>query len=232
MTLLVAPYIIPGNSSATIPLGDLARILMSTFIILVLTSIGYAVLNGESIPAGRAATEEGVLGTAFGVALVLIVYTIVLVFDEVEAANPGNDIGKAAKFARIILAVPMTWLVSIYICAGLGDYEHTRFGPDGAGWTFEIVALAALGLQLFFNIYIYFFWSPVPWSPGARAKALNLLAYISLGVVAAAALGVGVLGSLANSPCVTPPMVFEYVILFLNIGLMSTMTFYLVKSRR
>ena len=231
MTLLVAPHIIPGSTGGAFPLGDLARILMSAFIILILTSIGYAVLGGEPIPAGRAATEEGILGTAFGVALVLIVYTIVLVFDEVEAANPGANIVVAARFARVILAVPMTWLVSTYVFAGLGDYAHARYGPHSQGWIFDLVALAAIASQLCFNIYSYFFWSPSPWPPQARAKALNLLSYISLSVVAAAVLAVAVVSSVANNPCTSPPQAFEYVVLFVNIALMSMMTFYLVKTR-
>src|SRR5690348_4243191 len=51
-----------------------SRVLIGSFIALVLASLDYAVLAGSTVSAGRAATEESILGLGFASAGVLMLY--------------------------------------------------------------------------------------------------------------------------------------------------------------
>jgi hypothetical protein len=69
--------------------ADASRSLLSSVIVLIHASVGYAVLADSTTSSGRAASEESILNPALGSAVVLMMYAIILTLDAVESI-PGR----------------------------------------------------------------------------------------------------------------------------------------------
>lgn len=214
-----------------IQLGGVAKVLLSAFLALIVTSVGYAVMAGETVSSGRAATEEVIIGTAFGMSAVLLVMAIVLVLDEVHAAENGTSLRDAANFVRVVLGQGVTALVTFYVYLGLDDVQDARFGPGRDWGLFDSVGLVMVLLQIVVNAASYRRLAASPWSPADREKAIGYVAGASIVTVILTAVVFGTTSILIRDACSTLPGYFPYTVLVVNVGLMLGANYAAMKLR-
>lgn len=119
------------------------------FIALLLSAISYAVLAGDTVPGGRAASAEIVAGAALATSALQLVYAIALLV-SVEALEVDRQLRRF--FQRLGAALcPVAYLLLIL---GLDDYRDVRKMNGGSatvfgvGWALFIPILGTVGLAL------------------------------------------------------------------------------------
>lgn len=105
--------------------------LITAFLGLVLSSLGYAALTGEPSEAHtRSADTEPVVGVGFAVAGALVIYAIVLTLDAAErlVQTSSKAHRQVSSSTRHILAAFVSPLLVFYIYLAIQDYEAARYG--------------------------------------------------------------------------------------------------------
>ncbi|GAA1290672.1 hypothetical protein GCM10009609_68430 [Pseudonocardia aurantiaca] len=105
------------------------RLVVAVFVSLVLTSLSYAMLAGDTANGGRAASIQLVVASGFisaGVALLLLVYRVL---DDLEAARVvPSEVGASTLGAlRFLLAHALPVILIVTLLGGIGDYSDIHF---------------------------------------------------------------------------------------------------------
>lgn len=103
-----------------------AQALSVAFLALLLSCINWAILAGESVTGGRAATIEVFAGAGFALAAVQLFYSILLLIRVKQKVDEPLH-----KFFQTIggaLLCPFVFLVTLL---GVTDYEEVASGPWG-----------------------------------------------------------------------------------------------------
>jgi hypothetical protein len=122
-----------------------AQALGAAFIALLLTSLTDAVLAGESVPAGRAATVEVLAGASLAIGGIHMIYALVPLIQ----LHPGRA-ESVTTFFRVVggtFLCPLAYL--LVFMASRDDYRATDAHPsalvDWVGWaTLAVVAACAV----------------------------------------------------------------------------------------
>jgi protein-S-isoprenylcysteine O-methyltransferase Ste14 len=105
------------------------RLVVAVFVSLVLTSLSYAMLAGDTANGGRAASIQLVVASGFisaGVALLLLVYRVL---DDLEAARvvPSEVGASTLGSLRFLLAHALPVILIGTLLGGIGDYSDIHF---------------------------------------------------------------------------------------------------------
>jgi hypothetical protein len=105
------------------------RLVVAVFVSLVLTSLSYAMLAGDTANGGRAASIQLVVASGFisaGVALLLLVYRVL---DDLEAARvvPSEVGASTLGSLRFLLAHALPVILIVTLLGGIGDYSDIHF---------------------------------------------------------------------------------------------------------
>lgn len=225
----VAIRVSPG--SPAINLDKFVRVLVGAFFALIITSVGYAVLAGEKTSAGRVASLEAVAGLAFGFSAVLVVFAIVLMLDEVHAADGQSSLRGAADFMRATLGQGVTVLISLYIYLGLDDYQDASKGSDRPWSIFDLIGLSAVLAQLLTSIIIYRHYGLDPWIGTDRDVKMARVSIWSTTVAFFLVILFGFINFSLKTPCDLIGAPYPYLILLATVALMLMSTYVLARSR-
>jgi hypothetical protein len=96
--------------------------LLAAFFALVIATLTYSVLGGETFPQarGRAATEELVDGVPFGIAVMMLFHGITLLLDT------GNVSRTAVWLSRVVAVGVAPVLTLFYLTNGASDMQSAR----------------------------------------------------------------------------------------------------------
>lgn len=96
--------------------------LLAAFFALVIATLTYSLLAGETLPQarGRAATEELVDGVPFGLAVMMLFHGVTVLMDN------GNVSQVAVWLSRVVAVGVVPILTLYYITAGATDTESAR----------------------------------------------------------------------------------------------------------
>jgi hypothetical protein len=148
LMFLAATRVNASNQKAAF--SNTIRILFTAFICLVLTTLGYAVLAGQSGTDGRTASDSPILGVGFIVSGVLVVYAIVLTLDATSEVSH-----EVAASTRHLLAGGIAPLVVGYIYLGVQEYEDVRYGTCHGVEPLDMLGLSLIVIQLLAGWGVY-----------------------------------------------------------------------------
>jgi hypothetical protein len=96
--------------------------LLAAFFALIIATLTYSVLAGETLPQarGRAATDELIDGVPFGIAIMMLFHGITLLLDN------GNVSRAAVWLSRIVAVGVAPVLTMFYLTNGATDMESAR----------------------------------------------------------------------------------------------------------
>jgi hypothetical protein len=105
------------------------RLVVAVFVSLVLTSLSYAMLAGDTANGGRAASIQLVVASGFisaGIALLLLVYRVL---DDLEAARvvPSGVGSSTLASLRFLMAHALPVILVVTLLGGIGDYADIHF---------------------------------------------------------------------------------------------------------
>src|SRR5262249_31075048 len=100
--------------------------LLAAFFALIIATLTYSVLAGESLPQarGRAATEELIDGVPFGIAIMMLFHGITLLLDN------GNVSKAAVWLSRVVAVGVAPVLTMFYLTNGATDMESARLAEQ------------------------------------------------------------------------------------------------------
>jgi hypothetical protein len=118
-----------GWAGRDIDLKLTLRLVVAVFVSLVLTSLCYAMLAGDTANGGRAASIQLVAASGFisaGIALLLLVYRVL---DDLEAARAvPTDVGASTLASlRFLIAHALPVILVATLLGGIGDYSDLHF---------------------------------------------------------------------------------------------------------
>lgn len=225
-----------GADSQEDPFADASRVLIGSFIALVLASLGYAVLAGSTVSSGRAATEESILGLGFASAGVLMLYAIMLTLDAVESntAKASESGREVALFMRRILGQFVTPLLMFYVYMGVLDYTAIRYGREHHLQPLEFYGLSLVAIQIVIGLVGYSLWSrhKAAQSQAARRERLFAKALTTLFLIISFATTVGFAAiEGVYDACDTVAPIIPTTVLTITFFVMATTTYLLAVSR-
>jgi hypothetical protein len=105
------------------------RLVVAVFVSLVLTSLSYAMLAGDTSNGGRAASIQLIAASGFissGIALLLLVYRVL---DDLEAARVvPTEVGASTLASlRFLVAHALPPILVATLLGGIGDYSDIHF---------------------------------------------------------------------------------------------------------
>jgi hypothetical protein len=126
--LITARLSVPAGSSPTTPTRHFSaatRVLVVSFIGLVLASLNYAVLAGDTSKSRAAAALQLISGLGFGAAGLFLVYAVSLTLDAVDKATPAThaDLEDAYRFLNSLLVTVIVPLILLFIYLGVQDFK-------------------------------------------------------------------------------------------------------------
>ena len=156
MVVLLSPTQVGQRSGGDTRRGDRAvfLVLFATFMTLVIATLTYSVLAGETVARGRAATEELVDGLPFGLAVILLLHGLTLLMQS------GNVDRVAIWSGRTLAAVVSPVLTLYYLAEGATDTESAR-KPASSG-ACPSAGLPTLGVVLTVVLCIVLILALVP----------------------------------------------------------------------
>jgi hypothetical protein len=207
--------------------GETARTLTSCFIGLILVSLTYAVLAGETTNAGRAAMVELVAAPGFIATGLLLILSIVTLLDATEKTAQSDRARQGAThIVRPVLAHVTPVILTASLFGGIDDYSDTRWG-DHQFRTVDTVIVIAGVLVVLVPIAAYAPWPrQVPtwmWSP-------RQLSYTAVGIAAAASSGTYLVSATLDE-CQTLGQWFVSIAVAVPVLYMAALSTYLIKSQ-
>jgi hypothetical protein len=199
-----------SNRNGAVQAGDaLAPSYMSlvaSFIGLVLSSLGYAILAGATVSAGRAASEEPVLGIGFALAGALLIYAIVLTLDGMERASSATSVERqsVARATRHALGIFVAPLAVLYVILGSADHLQARYGDKHPSNFLDWYGWALLSAQLVVSWVLYPMMvrqvrrSGGGWTEKRKSHAVYVLSMSFLSLTFASAVALGFMESQAG----------------------------------
>jgi hypothetical protein len=105
------------------------RLVVAVFVSLVLTSLSYAMLAGDTANGGRAASIQLVVASGFisaGIALLLLVYRVL---DDLETTRvvPSEVGASTLRSLRCLVAHALPVILVVTLLGGIGDYSDIHF---------------------------------------------------------------------------------------------------------
>jgi hypothetical protein len=163
--------------------------LFTAFVCLVITTLTYSVLAGETAARGRAATEELTDGLPFGLAVIMLFHGVTLLM------HSGNIDHSAVLIGRVITTVVAPSLTLYYLTNGAADTESIRLASTGVcgvsrlpqiGVVLSLVLFAILTIALIPRVQAMVWRS---WSWPRDHQYLVPAGVLTAGVLAAVAAG-------------------------------------------
>jgi hypothetical protein len=203
--------------------------LVAAFLGLVLASLCYAVLSGDQVAAGRAASEEVILGVGFAVSGAMLLYAIVLTLDAAEAlsgkhVNPQLDVAASVSHTLAGFVYP---LLLLYIMLGITDYEDSRYGPHHGITAIDWFGFTLIALQLVMGWVVY----PIRrrarsvgvWRSQGGAASVKRLGRWLLGVIFLCSTSFAVADAVADVCSTLPPVVpiSSFSVMFATVSLLT-----------
>lgn len=210
--------------------ADATRSLAGAFAALVLCSLNYATLGGETVSAGRATAEEMVTGISFGVSVLLVLHAVVLLLEGVEVSAPDRSgAGKeVASFLRRTVAQVITVLLVVYVYQAVQDYEKTRYVNQGSRTALDVLGLAVTALQI--SVALTYPFLRKRWTGAERERATRRLTRLFVALAFLGAVGFS-LASDARNACTPPPPWVAVVLLLTALAAAATTTHHLARTR-
>ncbi|MGW6729146.1 hypothetical protein ACWF9G_24875 [Nocardia sp. NPDC055029] len=179
MTARLAPAASGSSQAGASNFGAAVRILIISFLGLVLTSLDYALLAGEIAGRHRANTLEIVGGVSFAIAALLLVYAIILTIDAVNTAvaQPDSELESVAKTLRGTLALVLVPLSLMLIYNGIQDYNFAKYGHPRTT-SLDYVTWSLIAVQVLAGTPLYFLLlAKGPTS--SRIKEIKIVSYVA-----------------------------------------------------
>jgi hypothetical protein len=196
---------------------------------LILVSLTYAVLAGETTNAGRAAMMEFVAAPGFIAAGMLLLLAILTLLSAAERSGQPNQAARPepTHMVRILLAHVMPVILTASLFGGIDDYADTRWG-DHQFRTVDFVVLVGGMLVVLVPFAAYAPWPR--YRPSAWMWRPQLFSYIAVGLAAAAAVGTYLLSAFLDK-CQTLGQWTVSLAAITSVLFMISLSIYLIKSR-
>lgn len=202
--------------------------LVCCFVGLVLVSLAYSVLAGESANAGRVAMVELVAAPGFiaaGMLLLLVIRALLRIAATGDGAtiSPAHD---SVRLMKTLLAhvAPLILTASLY--GGVADYSDARWGHDEFR-TVDLAIVAATALVIIVPLVAYAPWLRSRGNP--RRRDGEVFAYVAIGLATAAAAGT-FLVSASLDQCETLGQWFVLLLVAAPVLFMLAVSTHLVRS--
>ncbi|ANZ40973.1 hypothetical protein BBK82_38315 [Lentzea guizhouensis] len=232
MVLLTA-RLIPSQRAAggNSQFNSATRMLVVCFIGLVLASLNYAVLAGDTPGKIRAATLELVGGVGFATAGLLLIYAMVLTFDDVSAVAQGNPADAVGDFLRSLLITVLTPLILLFIYLSVQDFNQIAHEKPGAEPIHEVSWLL-IATQISLSTIDYLRHRKTTVTFAERDRAVQSLARTAIAAVVATSILFAVLSAFLTSRSEPDPLeAIPYVAMVVStIGAIS-FTHHLARTR-
>jgi hypothetical protein len=189
--------------------------LLAAFFALVIATLTYSLLAGETLPQarGRAATEELVDGVPFGLAVMMLFHGVTVLMDN------GNVSQVAVWLSRAVAVGVVPMLTLYYITAGATDTESARLAlRKSPAVCSGSVAMPTLGVNLTCVLVVILIASLVTGRRIARIRvAMRRLQVVPPVIVVVFSIGTAVLaGSISTRSdrfLMSPSILNRYLIL-------------------
>lgn len=207
LILLLTGRITPGSTGATTSghaFARATRVLVVAFIGLVITSVDYAVLAGDTSGSPRSATLELLSGLAFATSGALLMYAVALTFDGVNAAidsTANADLLDVGCYIRRVLAIIVTPLLLFLLYLGVQDFKYAsnRSRLDSV----DLVSLSMIAFEIVAGASYYRYRTrhcARRLSNVQKEAATRRMANGALTLTLAASIGVSVASAVLNTP--------------------------------
>ena len=199
MVLLTARMTPPSESPEEVqPFSGATRLLVVSFVGLILASLNYAILAGDVPGSHRSASLELVGGVGFGAAGLSLIYAIVLTVDGVNIAAHGvhHDLKSVGDFFRATLATVLTPLIFALIYLGVQDFTYTSTGPGV--YPIDVFSWILLAIQFTVGIVSYIRHGSKQrerLSHSSRERLIKITATTTLGLILLATISFAVLAA-------------------------------------
>jgi hypothetical protein len=197
MVLLTARMAPPTKPESEVqPFSGATRLLVVSLMGLILASLNYAILAGDSPGTHRSASLELVGGVSFGTAGLSVMYAIVLTIDGVTLAAHGahHDLQSVGDFLRATLATVLTPLVFALVYLGVQDFTYTSAGPGI--YPIDIISWMLLLIQVATGITMYIrYGRKRRLSRDAREHLIKVAASVILGLIIVTTIAFAVLAA-------------------------------------
>ena len=194
LTARMAPSTRPNGDVQ--PFSGATRLLVVSLVGLILASLNYAILAGDSPGSHRSASLELVGGVSFGTAGLSVMYAIVLTIDGVNIAANGvhHDLQSVGDFLRAALATVLTPLVFALIYLGVQDFTYTGTGPGI--YPIDIVSWILLAIHIATGTTLYIRYGRkqrLPREP--RERLIKVAASVIFGLIIVTTIAFAVLAA-------------------------------------
>jgi hypothetical protein len=198
-----------SQSSGVPPFSSATRVLVVSFVGLVLASLNYAVLAGDVPGKPRSATLELVGGVGFGAAGLLLLYAMVLTFDDVSRMSQQAHADSVGNFLRTVLSTVITPLILLFIYLGVQDFNYASRGSGV--YAVDIFSWILVAMQVGFGIVEHFRFRNVAIGDSARDRSIRIIAVMSIVLIVVASVSFALLAALLFDSAQAGPKVIPYI---------------------
>lgn len=209
---------------------ETTRTMVSCFVGLILVSLAYAVLAGETTNSGRAASVELLAAPGFIAAGMLLLLAILALLRTVERLSPDTTNGgsDSIHLVRLLLAHVAPAILAASLYGGVDDYSDARYGSH-AFRTIDLVLVIC---------YLFVVVAPVVAyrkrykyaSDTTRKRDVRTLAYAAVGLAACSAIAT-FLVSASIDKCDALPQWVASLAITIPMLFMLVLSTYLIRSR-
>lgn len=155
---LIAAQMTADHASETLEGG---APLLAAFLALVLSSLNYAVVAGESPGTARVAALQTASGLGFGVAGLMLLYSILVLVRglEIHAARSKLVSRAMANMIRSVIVFVASPLIILLVWSGVRDHLTQKYGAEvgftGADWVSLLVLVLSLAVGVCFAVRLF-----------------------------------------------------------------------------
>lgn len=161
--------------------------LLAAFLALAIASLNYALLAGEGAESTRLATLQASSGAGFGVAGMMLLYSILAFVRglEVDASNSASVSSEMAKLIRLAIILAVCPLILLLIWGGVRDHLTAKYGPAVGFTALDVFSLLVVVLTILLNVIFMVLFSD---GQNASSSAVGLVSSLAVGLAAASLL--------------------------------------------
>lgn len=211
------------------PMADdrITHVLTSCLLGLILVSLTYGVLAGETTNAGRAAMVELVAAPGFIAAGMLLLLSIYMLLGAAEKPTRSTATFRGTTpMVRFVLAHVTPVILTASLLGGVDDYSDARWGNHQFR-TVDVVLTVAGALIILVPIATRCSWLRLPTS--TRLWSSRGLASAAVGIAALAAVGTYLTSALLDE-CQTLGQWFVSLVVVVPVFYMLLLSTYLIKD--
>ena len=229
-------FVLSTRLSPGVVISDLARtlrLMICGFVTLVLSSLFYALLAGETSNSGRAAMVQLVNAAGFISAGTLLLLSLLALLNRIEHASMPSGAGPAIPASgsipllRAVLAHGLPLILSLSLYSGVDDYSDARHQLESFRFV-DLIAVLAAAIALIGPVVAYAL--PKHTNPITADLYEKGLAYSAV-LLAVASTAVSFLISASIDPCATLGEWSIVIVVAVPVTFMMVVSVHLTRAR-